>query len=135
MPDEDLLNVLNNDYQNWLMFLSQNMLKVAGTLVSLLSYSLNMCISTNFLENPNLYCVFVFCRGEKKVICNKFVQQSAVTCLIWPPDQPIVFGLADGKVKSQLYSINTEYCKHKYRYTRLFEYNNYLLHNATNTII
>ena len=33
------------------------------------------------------------------MICNKFVQQSAVTCLIWPPDQPIVFGLADGKVK------------------------------------
>jgi hypothetical protein len=32
------------------------------------------------------------------VICNKFIQQSAVTCLIWPPDQPIVFGLADGKV-------------------------------------
>ncbi|WAR22903.1 IF172-like protein [Mya arenaria] len=35
--------------------------------------------------------------GEKKVICNKFIQQSAVTCLIWPPEQPIVFGLADGK--------------------------------------
>lgn len=42
---------------------------------------------------------FYFHRGDKKVICNKFVQQSAVTCLIWPPDQPIVFGLADGKVK------------------------------------
>ncbi|XP_060552918.1 intraflagellar transport protein 172 homolog [Ruditapes philippinarum] len=38
--------------------------------------------------------------GEKKVICNKFIQQSAVTCLIWPPDQPIVFGLADGKVRA-----------------------------------
>ncbi|CAC5423828.1 IFT172 [Mytilus coruscus] len=38
--------------------------------------------------------------GEKKVICNKFVQQSAVTCLMWPPEQPIVFGLADGKVRS-----------------------------------
>lgn len=38
--------------------------------------------------------------GDKKVICNKFVQQSAVTCLIWPPDQPIVFGLADGKVRA-----------------------------------
>ncbi|XP_041357336.1 intraflagellar transport protein 172 homolog isoform X2 [Gigantopelta aegis] len=38
--------------------------------------------------------------GDKKVICNKFVQQSAVTCLIWPPEQPIVFGLADGKVRS-----------------------------------
>ncbi|XP_070555163.1 intraflagellar transport protein 172 homolog [Ptychodera flava] len=37
--------------------------------------------------------------GEKKVICNKFVQQSAVTCLIWPPDNSIVFGLADGKVR------------------------------------
>ncbi|KAH9500287.1 hypothetical protein Btru_073626 [Bulinus truncatus] len=38
--------------------------------------------------------------GEKKVICNKFVQQSAVTCLIWPPEQPIIYGLADGKVRS-----------------------------------
>lgn len=37
-------------------------------------------------------------RSEKKVICNKFVQQSAVTCLIWPTEQSIVFGLADGKV-------------------------------------
>lgn len=38
--------------------------------------------------------------SEKKVICNKFIQQSAVTCLIWPPEQPIIFGLADGKVRS-----------------------------------
>ena len=38
-------------------------------------------------------------RDSKKVICNKFIQQSAVTCLIWPPDQNIVFGLADGKVR------------------------------------
>ena len=37
--------------------------------------------------------------GEKKVICNKFVQQSSVTCICWPPDQHIVFGLADGKVR------------------------------------
>ncbi len=27
--------------------------------------------------------------------------QSAVTCLVWPPDQPfLVFGLADGKVRT-----------------------------------
>ena len=38
------------------------------------------------------------CRGDKKTICNKFIQQSAVTCLIWPPEQQIVFGTADGKV-------------------------------------
>ncbi|XP_078598147.1 intraflagellar transport protein 172 homolog [Branchiostoma floridae x Branchiostoma japonicum] len=37
--------------------------------------------------------------GEKKVICNKFIQTSAVTCLIWPPDQNIIFGLADGKIR------------------------------------
>ncbi|XP_030838935.1 intraflagellar transport protein 172 homolog isoform X2 [Strongylocentrotus purpuratus] len=47
--------------------------------------------------------IFVYKIGEdwdsKKVICNKFVQQSAVTCLIWPPDGNIVFGLADGKVR------------------------------------
>lgn len=39
-------------------------------------------------------------RGEKKVICNKIILQSAVTCLVWPVQQPsFVFGLADGKVK------------------------------------
>ncbi|XP_049268071.1 intraflagellar transport protein 172 homolog [Rhipicephalus sanguineus] len=38
--------------------------------------------------------------GEKKVICNKFIQQSAVTCMTWPHHGPIVFGLAEGKVRS-----------------------------------
>ena len=37
-------------------------------------------------------------RSDKKTICNKFVQQSAVTCLTWPPDQQIIIGTADGKV-------------------------------------
>ncbi|KAI1897568.1 hypothetical protein AGOR_G00084610 [Albula goreensis] len=37
--------------------------------------------------------------GEKKVICNKFVQTSAVTCLLWPAEHAIVFGLAEGKVR------------------------------------
>ena len=38
--------------------------------------------------------------GDRKVICNKFLQQNAVTCLIWPPEsQFIIFGLADGKVR------------------------------------
>lgn len=37
--------------------------------------------------------------GEKKVICNKFIQQSAITCLVWPHEQPhFVFGTAEGKV-------------------------------------
>uniref|UniRef100_A0A8C4WQ59 Intraflagellar transport protein 172 homolog n=1 Tax=Eptatretus burgeri TaxID=7764 RepID=A0A8C4WQ59_EPTBU len=37
--------------------------------------------------------------GEKKVICNKFLQSSAVTVLAWPLENAIVFGLADGKVR------------------------------------
>lgn len=58
------------------------------------------CIIMGFYKNIIYMKEFCFShwRGDKKVICNKFVQQSAVTCLIWPPDQPIVFGLADGKV-------------------------------------
>ena len=40
----------------------------------------------------------VLFRSDKKTICNKFVQQSAVTCLIWPPEQHIIFGTADGRV-------------------------------------
>ncbi|KAM4772549.1 intraflagellar transport protein 172 homolog [Rhinophrynus dorsalis] len=37
--------------------------------------------------------------GDKKVICNKFIQTSAVTCLLWPAESAIVFGLAEGKVR------------------------------------
>lgn len=41
-------------------------------------------------------------RGDKKVICNKFRQSSAVTCLIWLVEGPIIIGLADGKVRAAL---------------------------------
>ncbi|KAH9246952.1 hypothetical protein BASA81_015465 [Batrachochytrium salamandrivorans] len=39
--------------------------------------------------------------GEKKSICNKFIQSSEITCLTWPREQhnALVFGLADGKVR------------------------------------
>jgi intraflagellar transport protein 172 len=39
--------------------------------------------------------------GEKKSICNKYLQQSSVTCLCWPSSHQneLFFGLADGKVK------------------------------------
>ena len=40
--------------------------------------------------------------GEKKSICNKFIQTCDITCLTWPKEQhnSIVFGLSDGKVLS-----------------------------------
>ena len=40
--------------------------------------------------------------GEKKSICNKFLQSNAgITCITWPLEQPneLVFGLTDGTVK------------------------------------
>ena len=39
--------------------------------------------------------------GDKKSICNKFHQQSAITTVCWPAMQhhEVVFGLAEGKVK------------------------------------
>ncbi|KAM6915750.1 intraflagellar transport protein 172 homolog [Xenentodon cancila] len=37
--------------------------------------------------------------GDKKVICNKFIQMSAVTHLLWPAEHAIVYGLVDGKVR------------------------------------
>eukprot|EP00842_Homolaphlyctis_polyrhiza_P007089 jgi/Hompol1/96/HPOL_004489-RA len=39
--------------------------------------------------------------GEKKSICNKFIQNCEITCLCWPIEQhhALVFGLADGKVR------------------------------------
>jgi intraflagellar transport protein 172 len=38
--------------------------------------------------------------GEKKSICNKFIQTSEITCLTWPRMQPnaVVFGQLNGKV-------------------------------------
>ena len=40
--------------------------------------------------------------GERKSICNKYQQSAAVTCLTWPTSKSndIIFGLADGKIKS-----------------------------------
>eukprot|EP00928_Gymnodinium_smaydae_P061483 TRINITY_DN45540_c0_g1_i1.p1 TRINITY_DN45540_c0_g1~~TRINITY_DN45540_c0_g1_i1.p1 ORF type:complete len:1813 (+),score=398.59 TRINITY_DN45540_c0_g1_i1:155-5440(+) len=49
--------------------------------------------------------VFVYKLGsdwkDKKSICNKFAQNSSITCLAWPAAHPneVVFGLAEGKVK------------------------------------
>ncbi|XP_076128236.1 intraflagellar transport protein 172 homolog [Alosa pseudoharengus] len=37
--------------------------------------------------------------GDKKAISNKFVQTSAVTCLVWPADHNIFCGMADGKIR------------------------------------
>lgn len=37
--------------------------------------------------------------NEQKKIVNKFVLHSAVTCLVWLPDDKIIFGTADGKVR------------------------------------
>lgn len=42
---------------------------------------------------------YYLCRNEKKVIVNKFVQPSAVTCLSWPFDDKILVGQLDGKVR------------------------------------
>lgn len=39
--------------------------------------------------------------GEKKSICNKFIQTADITCMTWPINQPnsIIFGMSDGKVR------------------------------------
>ncbi|CAF3423439.1 unnamed protein product [Rotaria sp. Silwood2] len=48
--------------------------------------------------------VFVYKLGlewnAKKSIIAKFVQVSSVTTLIWLPDEQLIFGLADGKIRS-----------------------------------
>lgn len=48
---------------------------------------------------------------EKKSICNKFVQNAAVTCLAWPAGRhgDVCFGLADGKVKLGALKTNKTY--------------------------
>ncbi|XP_011405209.1 PREDICTED: intraflagellar transport protein 172 homolog [Amphimedon queenslandica] len=60
--------------------------------------------STKIVVGQSDNIIFVYKIGEqwgnKKVICNKIILQSAVTTLIWPVQQPtFIFGLADGKVK------------------------------------
>uniref|UniRef100_A0A8R1I6R6 Intraflagellar transport protein 172 homolog n=1 Tax=Caenorhabditis japonica TaxID=281687 RepID=A0A8R1I6R6_CAEJA len=52
-------------------------------------------------------------RNEKKVIVNKFVQPSAVTCLRWPFDDKILVGQLDGKVRVGL--IKTNKCSSLYK--------------------
>ena len=39
-----------------------------------------------------------------------FVLQSALTCLIWPADHAIVFGLAEGKVVYMSLKFRHSYC-------------------------
>lgn len=51
------------------------------------------------LWGSNQFIYFKMIRGEKKVICNKFAQSSSVTCVIWLTQGPIIFGLADGKIR------------------------------------
>jgi intraflagellar transport protein 172 len=48
---------------------------------------------------------------EKKSICNKFLQSSAVACLAWPAERhgDVCFGLADGKVKLGVLKTNKTY--------------------------
>lgn len=49
--------------------------------------------------------IFVYKLGtewkERKSICNKFIQASSVTCMIWPIERPneIYFGVSEGKVR------------------------------------
>ncbi|KAI4469980.1 hypothetical protein MML48_1g10818 [Holotrichia oblita] len=38
--------------------------------------------------------------GEKKAICNKFLQSAPVTCITWLLTGPIICGLSDGKVRA-----------------------------------
>ena len=56
--------------------------------------------------------VFIYKIGlewkEKKSICNKFPQNSSVTCMSWPHERhnELFFGLAEGKVKGGILKNN-----------------------------
>ncbi|XP_069028434.1 intraflagellar transport protein 172 homolog [Embiotoca jacksoni] len=71
------------------------------------SYTVNDLVfspdSTKIAVGQSDNIVFVYRIGEdwgdKKAICNKFVQTSAVTRLLWPSENAIVYGLVDGKVR------------------------------------
>ena len=63
--------------------------------------------------------------GEKKVICNKFVQTAAVTCMTWPVHGPIIIGLADGKVRAAHIKTN--------KANTLYNTDSYVVSLASNT--
>ena len=46
--------------------------------------------------------------GEKKSICNKFAQNSSVTCMCWPIEHhnELIVGLAEGKIKQCILKTN-----------------------------
>eukprot|EP00755_Sulcionema_specki_P012297 Sspe_Gene.8302::Locus_2835_Transcript_1_1_Confidence_1.000_Length_5381::g.8302::m.8302/K19676/IFT172; intraflagellar transport protein 172 len=53
--------------------------------------------------------------GERKSICNKFVQSCPVTCICWPHargNELLVFGVADGKVR--IGTLTTNKCRNLY---------------------
>ena len=47
--------------------------------------------------------------GDKKIICNKFEQNSSVTAMVWPSKKSheLFFGIADGKVKMGMLRSNS----------------------------
>ncbi|KAL3102659.1 hypothetical protein niasHT_029470 [Heterodera trifolii] len=63
------------------------------------------------------HIVFVYRLGdtwnEKKVICNKFAQSSAVMAQCWPTESKLIIGLLDGKVRCASASSNK--CSTLYR--------------------
>jgi len=54
----------------------------------------------------------------KKTICNKFLENSSVTCLAWPPQRlsEVIYGLEDGTVKVGILRSNTSNTLHKHDY-------------------
>ena len=64
--------------------------------------------------------------GERKSICNKFPQNSSVTCLSWPPERQneLVIGLAEGKVRIGQLKNN--------RSSNLFNSNSYVVAVSSN---
>lgn len=56
----------------------------------------------NYLLN-NFFFKF---RDEKKVICNKFAQNSSVTALIWPETARVIVGLLNGRVRNASTNLN-----------------------------
>lgn len=53
-------------------------------------------------QSDNIVYVYKLGEGwnEKKVICNKFTQPSAVSCIIWLASGVIIAGLEDGRVRA-----------------------------------
>ena len=88
--------LISNNYPQRHKSLENHDIYAQKTIQYVITQIIHIFFSTKLAVGQTDNIVFVYKVGEdwgeKKVICNKFVQTSAVTCLSWPVQGPIIVG-------------------------------------------